>query len=75
MHLEDYDPYTGDIILTISQDLESSGMSLADEKTYVYNEGFIAGILDKYTGKHYNVRKTEYSETKCLCRFGGAVMA
>ena len=75
-HLEKYDPITGSIIFTISQDLDYSGMPMSDEKVCVYNEGFIEGILDTYSGKTYNIFKINCLEKeKRSFRFGGDIMA
>ena len=76
LRMENYNPQTGGIVFTISQDLDYSGMPMTDEKASVYNEGFIAGILEAYTGKTYNIQKTDCMEKgKRICRFCGDVMA
>ena len=74
-NLETYNQHTGEIIFTISQDLDYSGMSISDEKACVYNEGFIAGILETYTGKNYYIQKINCQENGMrICRFSGDIM-
>ena len=52
----------GGLVLTVSEDLDCSGLPELDYEFCAYDEGFISGILSKYTGKHVAVR-----ETDCWC--------
>ena len=76
LRMEDYDPDSGKIILTIAQDLDFSGAHINSKKVCVYDEGVIAGILETYTGKKYEVRKEDCQTSgERICRFVGAVIA
>ena len=72
LRMETYDPETGSIILTVGQDLDCSGLPVTNENVCVYDEGFISGILEAYTGKSYNVREVDcWANGDRVCRFNG----
>lgn len=48
--------------LTVDEDLDCSGMADTNDVICVYDEGFIKGILDSFTGKDFVVR-----EVDCWC--------
>ena len=71
---ETYDPETGNIEITVGQDLDCSGMPNTHETICNFDEGFIAGILEAYTGKKYYVRETDCcANGGNRCRFNGTV--
>jgi len=75
LRMESFDPDTGDIVLTVGQDLDCSGLPITNENVCIYDEGFIAGILEAYTGKKYDVREVDcWASGDRVCRFNGAVM-
>lgn len=49
-------------ILTVDEDLDCSGLPEMDDEICIYDEGFIKGILDSFTGKNFAVR-----EVDCWC--------
>jgi predicted hydrocarbon binding protein len=49
-------------VVTVSEDLDCSGLPLLDHEICVYDEGFLAGILERYTGQHFRVK-----EVDCWC--------
>jgi predicted hydrocarbon binding protein len=56
--------------LTIAEDLDCSGLPPTDEVTCQYDEGFIAGIMEAYTGKPFQVKEIDcWSSGERLCRF------
>lgn len=60
----------GTIMLTISEDLDCSGMPITGKTTCNYDEGFIEGILSTYTGKTYCAREIDcWSKGDRVCRF------
>ena len=70
LRMESFDPATGGIVLTVGQDLDCSGLPITDENVCVYDEGFIAGILEAYTGKPYDVREVDcWANGDRVCRF------
>ena len=74
LRMEDFDPNTGNITLTVGQDLDCSGLPITHENVCIYDEGFIAGILEMYTGKKYDVREVDcWASGNRVCRFKGTV--
>jgi len=74
LRMESFDAATGGIILTVGQDLDCSGLPVTNENVCVYDEGFIAGILEEYTGKSYEVREVDcWASGDRVCRFKGTV--
>ena len=56
--------------LTVSEDLDCSGLPLSDETVCEYDEGFIAGILNTYTGKQFDVKEVNcWASGDRVCRF------
>jgi predicted hydrocarbon binding protein len=76
LRMEAFNPDTGDIVLTVGQDLDCSGLPVTNETVCNYDEGFIAGILKLYTGKKYTVREVDcWASGDRVCRFQGSVSA
>lgn len=56
--------------VTVAEDLDCSGLPFTDEVVCHYDEGFIAGILEAYTGKPFSVRETDcWAKGDRVCRF------
>lgn len=62
LRIEEADADANNIILTVGEDLDCSGLPELDYEVCKYDEGFIAGIVESFTGKPYNVR-----EIDCWC--------
>lgn len=74
LRMEAFDGGTGEIVLTVGQDLDCSGLPVTDETVCDYDEGFIAGILELYTGKAYSVKEVDcWASGDRVCRFKGCV--
>lgn len=75
LRMESFQPETGDIVLTVGQDLDCSGLPVTNENVCNYDEGFIAGILECYTGKKYEVREVDcWANGDRICRFNGRIV-
>ena len=75
LRLEAIDAETGSMVLTVGQDLDCSGLPITNENVCIYDEGFIAGILEAYTGKKYAVREVDcWASGDRVCRFSGEVV-
>ena len=75
MRMEHFTPETGEIVLTVGQDLDCSGIPVSDEMVCNYDEGFIAGIFELYTGKTYHVREVDcWANGDRVCRFKGTTL-
>lgn len=54
----------------IAEDLDCSGLPITEETVCEYDEGFIAGILQEYTGKEFTVKEIDcWSTGERVCRF------
>ena len=74
LRMEQFNHEIGEIILTVGEDLDCSGLPITDETVCDYDEGFIAGILEAYTGKPYVVREIDcWASGDRVCRFKGVV--
>jgi hypothetical protein len=57
-------------VLTVAEDLDCSGLPLTDETVCDYDEGFIAGILQVYTGREFVVKEIDcWASGEKTCRF------
>lgn len=56
--------------LTVSEDLDCSGLPIMGETVCDYDEGFIAGIMEAYTGKAFNAEEIDcWANGDRTCRF------
>lgn len=56
--------------LTVSEDLDCSGLPVTDETVCNFDEGFIAGILETYTKKPFEVIEVDcWASGDRICRF------
>jgi predicted hydrocarbon binding protein len=60
----------GNFVLTVNEDLDCSGLPELDYEICKYDEGFIAGILEKFTGRSFTVKEIEcWCTGDRTCRF------
>ena len=72
LRMELFDQQSGEIVLTVAEDLDCSGLPVTNENVCVYDEGFISGILETYTGKQYKVKEIDcWASGNRICRFQG----
>ena len=70
LRIESFDAETGTATLTVSEDLDCSGLPVTGETVCNYDEGFISGILSEYTGKSYIAIETDcWAKGDRVCRF------
>lgn len=70
LRVEEFDPDSGRAVMTVSEDLDCSGLPMLSQTVCNYDEGLIAGILEQYTGKSYQVTETDCWATGArACRF------
>jgi predicted hydrocarbon binding protein len=56
--------------LTVEEDLDCSGLPFTDEVVCQYDEGFIAGIMEAYTGKSFHAKEIDcWASGDRVCRF------
>ena len=60
--------------LTVSEDLDCSGLPITGDTVCNYDEGFIAGILEAYSGRSFTVEEVDcWSTGDRTCRFFASV--
>jgi uncharacterized protein len=70
LRIEDADLEKGTITLTVSEDLDCSGLPIFGETVCDYDEGFLAGILFTYTGRRFNAKEIDcWATGDRTCRF------
>jgi hypothetical protein len=70
MRMEKSDLQEMKFVLTVSEDLDCSGTPVTDETICDYDEGFIAGILQGYTGRQFAVKEIDcWASGEKTCRF------
>lgn len=70
LRIEDINPETGRIILTVSEDADRSGLPVLGETVCNYDEGFISGILSYYFKKPYIAVEIDcWATGDRVCRF------
>ena len=62
LRIEKADTEKGAFILTVSEDLDCSGLPELDYEICKYDEGFIAGLMESFTGNKFKVK-----EVDCWC--------
>jgi hypothetical protein len=62
LRLEEADLEKGSLIFTVSEDLDCSGLPELGYEICIYDEGFIAGILESFAGNPFKVK-----EVDCWC--------
>jgi predicted hydrocarbon binding protein len=64
------------IRLTVDEDLDCSGLPENDYEICVYDEGFISGILENFTGRQYLVKEIDcWCTGDRTCRFSANAAA
>lgn len=75
LRMENFEAETGAVLLTVGQDLDCSGLPTTGEMVCVYDEGFLAGVLEAYTKKPYRIREIDcWANGDRVCRFSGSVL-
>lgn len=70
IRIEDVDVNNLNMVLTISEDLDCSGLPVTDETVCDYDEGFLSGVLSVYLKKEFSVKEVDcWSTGDRTCRF------
>jgi len=70
LRVEKIDLENNSFILTVEEDLDCSGIPMINETICDYDEGFIAGILEEYTGNAFDVKEVDcWATGDRVCRF------
>ncbi len=62
LRVEKADEDQGQFVVTVSEDLDCSGLPDLDQEICTYDEGFIAGLMESFTGCKFKVK-----EVDCWC--------
>lgn len=72
--IEKADVNTGSFMFTLSEDLDCSGLPEMDYEICVYDEGFIAGLMECFTGRSFTVKEVDcWCTGDRTCRFAAQV--
>lgn len=75
LRVEEADVEKGSFVITVSEDLDCSGLPELGYEICMYDEGFIAGLLESFTGKAFKVKEVDcWCTTDRTCRFIAEVM-
>jgi predicted hydrocarbon binding protein len=70
LRVEEVDLEQGRIVLTVSEDLDCSGVPETGFPICAYDEGFIAAILESFAGGSFSVHEVDcWSTGNRTCRF------
>lgn len=70
LRIEKADLETQQFTLTVSEDLDCSGLPLFDDSICDYDEGFLAGVFEEYTGKRFTAKEIDcWATGDRTCRF------
>jgi len=76
LRVEKADADKGQFVVTVSEDLDCSGLPETGESICVYDEGFIAALLESYTGRRFVVKEVDcWCTGDRTCRFTAEVEA
>jgi len=74
LRIESVDTNKKEMVLSVAEDLDCSGLPVTGETVCNYDEGFIAGILKAYTGQKHVVIETDcWATGDRVCRFNAKV--
>jgi predicted hydrocarbon binding protein len=62
LRVEEADLEKGRLVLTVSEDLDCSGLPETGTEICTFDEGFIAALLESFTGRNFSVK-----EVDCWC--------
>ncbi|MCL1893688.1 MAG: 4-vinyl reductase [Holophagaceae bacterium] len=76
LRVEESDLEKGSFVFTVSEDLDCSGLPELDYEICTYDEGFIAGLLECFTGKGFEVKEVDcWCTGDRTCRFEANISA
>lgn len=74
LEVEHADMEIGELILTVSEDLECSGLPNLEYEICTYDEGFIAALIESFTGLTFHVKEVDcWCTGHRTCRFHAVV--
>ncbi len=75
MRVEAADQEKGHFTITVAEDLDCSGLPELDYEICTFDEGFIAGLMESFTGKKFEVKEIDcWCTGDRTCRFTADVV-
>jgi predicted hydrocarbon binding protein len=75
LRVEKADAERGQFVVTVSEDLDCSGLPETGDAICTYDEGFIAALLESYTGRPFKVKEVDcWCTGDRTCRFHAEVV-
>ena len=75
LRVEKADIAGGSFVLTVSEDLDCSGLPELDYELCTYDEGFITGLIESFTGLKFKVKEIDcWCTGDRTCRFTAEVV-
>jgi uncharacterized protein len=75
LRIEEADMEKGVFVLTVSEDLDCSGLPELDYEICIYDEGFITALMESFTGKKFKVKEVDcWCTGDRTCRFTATVV-
>jgi predicted hydrocarbon binding protein len=75
LRVEEADMEKGVFVLTVSEDLDCSGLPELGYEICTYDEGFISGLLESFTGSAFKVKEVDcWCTGDRTCRFTAATI-
>jgi predicted hydrocarbon binding protein len=76
LRMEKVDMEAGLLVLTVSEDLDCSGLPELHYEVCKYDEGFIAGLLESFSGHPFKVKEVDcWCTGDRTCRFTAEMMS
>ena len=74
LRVEEADPEKGAFVITVSEDLDCSGLPELDYEICIYDEGFISALMECFTGRPFRVKEIDcWCTGDRTCRFSAQV--
>ncbi|MBW2732603.1 MAG: 4-vinyl reductase [Deltaproteobacteria bacterium] len=68
--IEKLDRISMDMVLTVAEDLDCSGLPNSDETVCAFDEGLFSGVLEEYAGQSFVVKEVDcWANGDHVCRF------
>ena len=76
LRVEKADMETGHLVITVSEDLDCSGLPETGSELCTYDEGFLAAILERFAGTPFTVKEVDcWCTGDRTCRFSAQAEA
>lgn len=74
LRMEEMDLPGGRLVVTLSEDLDCSGLPVKDHEICTYDEGFIAALVESFTSRKFVVKEVDcWCTGDRTCRFSAQV--